>query len=242
MINIKEAFPEYEKPSVAIDTVLIRTSDIVEPTKKQTGYKQMQVLLISKKDENSNRQWHLPGTILRLGETPKDAIDRIINEKTKANEVYYEQLYTVADNPERDERGHIISIVYIGLVNSKTEVSLPDDSEYEARWFWVDKADADGIRRLSGDVDIKDIDLLYDHNHILSDTIDRLKGKLMYTNIGFRLMDKTFTIKELENSFEAINERIIPGFRRYIANKIEGTGIMSSGNYYRPAELFKERR
>ena len=242
MTNIKEAFPEYEKPSVAIDTVIIRTANTVEPDKQQAGVKQMQVLLISKKDEKENKKWHFPGTILRLGETPKDAIDRIINEKTNANEVYYEQLYTVADNPERDERGHIISMVYIGLVDDETEIDISKDSEYEAMWFWINKKNTGGDRLLHCESMIYDYELPYDHGKILSDTIDRLKGKIMYTDIGFRLVGKTFTIKNLENSFNAINERNIPGFRRYIADKIKGTGIMSSGKSNRPADLYRRKK
>lgn len=239
MNRIKEAFSEFEKPSVAIDTVLIRVRDYGESTNRQIAGKKMQVLLISDKNEKENKQWHLPGTILRLGETPDDAINRIVATKTNASRAYYEQLYTMADDINRDDRGHIISIVYIGIVDNNTEIKMLDESKYEAKWAWIDK-EVSGSRRFSTDDTVVNTkELKYDHAKIISDTISRLKGKLMYTDIGFKFIEDKFTIRDLENTFVAINERQIPGFRRIIASKIEGTGIMSNGKAYRPAELYK---
>ena len=63
----------------------------------------------------------------------------------------------------------------------------------------------------------------------------------MYTDVGFNFIGKLFTIKELENTFSAINERTIPGFRRIIGNKVIGTGKMSDGKAFRPAELFMKK-
>ena len=233
---IKEAFPEFEKPSIAVDTIILRTCDFGEATKRQITSKKLQILLVKKYDED---KWHLPGTIMRLGETSKAAISRIINDKTKIDDTTFEQLYTVDNDLERDERGHIISIVYIGMYSNQNSVS--DDNivvdGYEAQWFWVNK-DRSFMSTNTGEIETS---LMYNHVSIVNDTINRLKGKLLYTNIGFNFIGEKFTIRDLENTFVAINERQIPGFRRIIADKIEGTGIMSDGKAYRPAELYKRR-
>ena len=76
MKNIKEAFPEFSKPSIAIDTVVLRVKNIDDKNNRTISRMQMQVLLVKKSCEN---QWHLPGTILRLGEISIDAINRIVN-------------------------------------------------------------------------------------------------------------------------------------------------------------------
>jgi len=251
MNDTREAFPEFPKPAIAIDTVLLRVSDYTEDTNRHVAQKRMQVLLIKDKALNDRRLddlWHLPGTILRLGETPMDAINRIIVNKTNINDAYYEQLYTIADDINRDNRGHIISIVYIGIVNSNEEIVLPEDYQYEAEWAWINKplpiddtsnkkARSFYFEQLSEVIH----DLRYDHVEIINDTIERIKNKLMYTDIGFKFLNKIFTIKSLENTFEAINERNIPGFRRIISNKIEPTGILSAGKAYRPAALYKKK-
>lgn len=231
MNNIKEAFKEYSKPSVAVDTVILRASNTGKNTKRQIAPKQLQVLLVRKYGED---KWHLPGTIVRLGETSIDAISRIIN----TDNITFEQLYTIDNDLERDERGHIISIVYIGMCRCDSIKANEVISDiYESQWFWVTKnrlfLDADTLNDTGS--------LMYDHNSIIDDTINRLKGKLLYSDIGFNFIGEKFTIKDLENTYNAINERQIPGFRRIIANKISGTGIMNDGNAFRPAELFTKK-
>jgi ADP-ribose pyrophosphatase YjhB (NUDIX family) len=235
--EVREAFPEFDKPSVAIDTVILRTNNLGEYTDRQIPLKQLQVLLIKKHSED---MWYLPGTMLRLGEVPEEAINRIVTNKAGNNETTFEQLYTVADNPLRDERGHIISIVYIGMTNNKCLFDA--NSDYGMEWFWVSKADQSGKRTFTsykyGTLD----DLKYDHSKIVDNTIERLQGKLMYSDIAFNFVDEVFTIRELENTFTAINERDIPGFRRIIANKIEETGTISDGKAFRPAKLYRKKR
>lgn len=241
MNRIKEAFPEFEKPAVAVDTVIIRVKDCVEGSNRQVPIKQMQVLLVKKPEE---KEWHLPGTILRLGETPRDSIKRIIDNKVSIGDIAFEQLYTVADDPMRDERGHIISLVYIGMCNNTQAEESEESSEFEKQWFWISKPheNDNNARTFTGETDdSKFMYLKYDHHKIVSDTISRLKGKLMYTSIGFNFVSKLFTIKELENTFNAINERAIPGFRRLIINKVVGTGKISDGKAFRPAELFMKK-
>lgn len=238
---VKEAFKEFSRPSPAIDAVIFRTMDAEVTTNRGIPRKLLQTLLIRRK--NSNEKWHLPGTMLRLGEKGTDAIDRILNDKAQIGDIYYEQLYTVDNNPERDERGHIISIVYIAIAKENQQIVLRDDSLYEAKWFWVnnDWLDKDnGIRTFKDENTLECINKLeYDHSEIFEDALKRIQGKLMYTNIGFNFVDKTFTIKELENVFVAINMKNIPSFRRTISSKIQSIGLKEDGKAFRPAELFK---
>lgn len=237
---IREAFPEFESPRIAVDTVIIRTKDIEESTNKKVAMKQMQVLLVK---EHNEELWHLPGTMLRLGEIPHDAITRIMKNKVNIKNTEFEQLYTVADDPERDERGHIIALVYIGMHKDMDVAAFSDDLRYKSQWFWIDRLIGDETERkfIGEDTNELVLKLGYDHANIIGDSINRLKGKLMYTDIGFKFIDEIFTLRDLENTFIAINERMIPGFRRYIAPKVEGTGIMSDGKAYRPAELYKKK-
>lgn len=237
-MDVREAFPEYKKPAIAIDTVIIRTKDTGEVNGVVINSKQIQVLLVRRKGTDL---WHLPGTVLRLGETPNESINRILNNKINIEHTEFEQLYTVADNPLRDERGHVISIVYIGLYNNMEIATNNIKDTYESQWFWVGRQKEDG-RRLRGEVTeetVKSLD--FDHEQIIADTIRRLKGKLMYTDVGFSLVKKQFTIRELENTFNAINEKDIPGFRRYIADKIQETGYKEVGKGYRPARIYVKK-
>lgn len=227
---VKEAFPDFEKPSIAVDAVVLRTVQNDRYCEdKRIAPKRLQILLIRKAGEEL---WHLPGTILRLGEVPKTALNRVFN----TDNMYMEQLYTMADNPMRDERGHIVSIVYIGITTTDVEVV-----GVESKWFDIVKPDGIMVRRFVNfdeDSVLSIQELMYDHKDIVEDALTRIKNKLMYTDIGFNFVDKEFTITELENTFTAINERNIPGFRRIIANKVTGTGKTITGKSFRPAELY----
>lgn len=237
---VKEAFENYSKPAPAVDVIIFRAVDAEITTNRGIPRKLLQTLLVKKK--NSNEKWHLPGTMIRLGETGKNAIERILYDKAQIGDIYYEQLYTVDDNPKRDERGHIIPIVYIGIANDKHEVTLSDNSEFIAKWFWVDNnwIDESGIRTFKQEETLECINQLeYDHSKIFEDALKRIKGKVLYTNIGFKFVGKTFTIKELEKTFEAIYMDKIPSFRRLISSKIESIGIKEDGKAFRPAEIFK---
>ena len=229
---MKEAFSEFEKPSVAVDTVILRVKDIAERDSKHLVPKMVQVLLVRKQ---GNKKWQLPGTIVRLGETSIDAIGRKLGAGVIENGTF-EQLYTVDNNIDRDERGHVISIVYLDMLKSDSDLEGLTHEGYEAQWFWVSRD------RYFMNVESQELlnDLAYDHKSIISDAVDRIKGKLLYTDIGFNFVGETFTVRELEDTFEALNEYKIPGFRRLISNKIIGTGEMSRGNAFRPAEVYRK--
>lgn len=246
---IKEAFKEFSKPAPAVDAVIFRVVDGEVTNNRGVPRKAMQVLLIKEKDKDG--LWHLPGTMLRLGETSYNALDRIISDKAQVSDIYFEQLYTVDNRPDRDERGHIISIVYMGIVKDDQDIVLNDNSKYEASWFWlnlVDAYDKNGNRNMAKLVgeheeDVVISDLEYDHSLIIEDAITRLKNKLMYTDIGFKFMQNEFTFKALENTFCAIlNTSDIPGFRRLMQNKVESTGEKIDGKAFRPAELFRQKK
>lgn len=229
---MKEAFSEFEKPSVAVDTVILRVKDIAERDSKRLVPKMVQVLLVRKQ---GNKKWQLPGTIVRLGETSMDAIERKLGAGVIENGAF-EQLYTVDNSIDRDERGHVISIVYLDMLKPDSDLEGLTLEGYEVQWFWVSRD------RYFMNVESQELldDLAYDHKSIISDAVDRIKGKLLYTDIGFNFVGETFTVRELEDTFEALNEYKIPGFRRLISDRIIGTGEMSRGNAFRPAEVYRK--
>lgn len=229
---MREAFSEFEKPSVAVDTVILRVKDIAKRDGKRLVPKMVQVLLVRKQ---GSEKWQLPGTIVRLGETSMDAIERKLGAEVVENGAF-EQLYTVDNNVDRDERGHVISIVYLDMLKPNSDSKDLDLEGYDVQWFWVSR---DRYFMNVASQEILD-ELAYDHKSIISDAIDRIKGKLLYTDIGFNFVGETFTVRELEYTFEALNEYKIPGFRRLISDRITGTGEMSKGNAFRPAEVYKK--
>ena len=74
--------------------------------------------------------------------------------------------------------------------------------------------------------------------------MERLRNKLSYTDIVFNMMGEYFTLGELQQIYEVIlgKKLLDPAFRRIIANKVEKTDIIKSGEGHRPSYLFRYKK
>ena len=107
------------KPGVAVDGVLIKNKKI---------------LLIKRGNEPFKNKWALPGGFVEYGERVEEAIVREFKEETGIN-VRIKKLFGVFSDPDRDPRGHVISIVF--LLESDDEPRAGDDA-IDARFFDLD--------------------------------------------------------------------------------------------------------
>ncbi|MFC3150364.1 hypothetical protein ACFOEK_04945 [Litoribrevibacter euphylliae] len=92
---------------------------------------------------------------------------------------------------------------------------------------------------------VNNYSLTFDHQHILNVCYERLQNKVQYTSLPIHLLPDSFTLTELQTTFEIILEKTVEkkSFRRRIleANIIEETGDMRTGNS-RPAKLYRLRK
>jgi len=107
------------KPGVAVDGVLIKNKKI---------------LLIKRRNEPFKNKWALPGGFVEYGERVEEAIVREFKEETGIN-VRIKKFFGVFSDPDRDPRGHVISIVF--LLESDDEPRAGDDA-IDARFFDLD--------------------------------------------------------------------------------------------------------
>jgi 8-oxo-dGTP diphosphatase len=82
-------------------------------------------------------------------------------------------------------------------------------------------------------------ELAFDHCKILDYGIDRIRNKVEYTPIAFNLLPRLFTVKELQNVYEAIMGSEILNFRRKMGEMIIETDEKIEGKPFRPAKVFK---
>ncbi len=163
------------------------------------------------------------GGLIEMPETAEVALERHIKSKTNLKNIFWEQLYTFSDI-NRDERNRVVSVSYLGLVN-------PDESKQSLveglRWCPVSKLPK----------------LAFDHNRMFKVALDRLKGKLSYTNIAQYLLPKKFTLTELQTVYELVLEKEIDkrNFRKKIISLgiVVETGEMKQGMKNRPAALYR---
>lgn len=83
--------------------------------------------------------------------------------------------------------------------------------------------------------------LAFDHAHILVLAIERLRGKIEYSDISFQLVPEKFTLTELQNVYETVlgTELLPANFRRKMADKVEETEEYAENAGHRPSKLFK---
>ena len=124
----------------------------------------------------------LPGGFVGETEQPDQTAARKLSEKTGLAGVYLEQLATFA-RPDRDPRGWIPTVAHVALVPPDTEATDPG-----ARWDPVGEHEP----------------LAFDHEEILATALDRVRGKLWWSNIAVGILSEPFTMAEARAVYEAI--------------------------------------
>ena len=216
----------YERPSLTTDLVLFRVIEEEPISNRKNDKKKLQVLLINRKDEPQKGKWSLPGGFVNIDEEISDNVLRKLEYKTGiTGNFYLEQLYTFG-GLERDERGRVVSVSYLGLVNGETHMNMGGSEEQ--KWFDVQ--------------DALNMELAFDHKEIIKYGLERLKGKAEYTDIVFNLLPSEFTINDAKEIYELLFEKKMDNFHRRISKYVTPLNKARTGKQFRPAELFAWKR
>lgn len=181
----------------------------------------LHVLVTRRSESPEVGTWNLPGGFMSRDERPDETAQRKLTEKTGVGAIYLEQLQTYGD-PGRDERGWIPSIAYLALIDATV---LADQSV--AQWFSVDELPP----------------LAFDHTRMVADAVDRLRGKLWWSNIAVGLLPVQFTMPQARSVFEAISGAAYEpsNFRRELERSglVQATGAVARNGRGRPAALYE---
>jgi hypothetical protein len=180
----------------------------------------------------------LPGGFLNIDEMPEDNIRRKLSEKSQIDKCRLEQLYTFCDF-ERDPRARVLSIAYLGLMNETEAKKLED----KAIWFTV-RLDAKLIPTFkSENYLLTGKDFGFDHFNIIKIALERLRSKILYTDIVFSLLPEEFTLTQLQNVYETIlgKKEQSANFRRKIKDSVQKTVGYASVKGHRPAKLYTKK-
>lgn len=228
----------YERPSVTVDILIFRLKTIPPISFKHRPVKELQVLLIQRGGHPYKDCWAIPGGFVNMKESLEEAAYRELKEETNVKDVYLEQLYTFGD-VDRDPRTRVISTSYLALASSAEWNPEAGDDAKEAQWFTV--KDGEEILKLISDdgkhcISISKSEtfagpqskdqLAFDHEKILKMGLERIRGKLTYTDILFTLLPECFTLNDAQRTYEAITGRSVDrsNFNRDVSKKIIKTG------------------
>ena len=132
--------PKPQTPLLTVDAVII--------------YEDFNIILIRRKNHPYQGEYALPGGFVDIGETVEHACIREAKEETNVD-VKITKLFGVYSDPERDPRGHTVSIAF--LCEPKTNHEHPQAQD--------DAADLDVIPIK----DLPNIKLAFDHMNIVKD-------------------------------------------------------------------------
>lgn len=164
----------YPHPSVTTDCVIFGFDGT-----------RLQVLLVKRGIDPYKGKWAFPGGFVKMDESCEEGALRELREETGLTGAYIEQFHTFSD-PNRDPRERVITVAYYALVRIQ-DVKAGDDAS-KAEWFALDKVPQ----------------LAFDHDRILRAALKRLWERIHFEPIGFELLPGKFTLKQLQNLYEAI--------------------------------------
>ena len=203
---------KYPHPSVTTDCVIFGFDGV-----------KLKVLLVERGMAPYKGRWAFPGGFLNMDESAEEGALRELKEETGLEGAYIRQFHTFSA-PQRDPRERVITIAYYALVRMQ-EVKGGDDAS-DARWFGLDEVPP----------------LAFDHDQILRKAEKTLRQQIHFEPVGFELLPEKFTIKQLQNLYEAILDMRFD--RRNFYNKmrrlgmLELTGDTANPSQRREANLF----
>lgn len=130
---------DYERPSVTVDMLLFTVNNKPKTDYKKLAEKELQILLIKRKDHPYLGHWAIPGGFVDIDEGISTAVYRELKEETNIENVYMEQLCTWGDDVKRDPRMRVISVSHMALVPSDNLKPQAGDDADEVAWFSVKK-------------------------------------------------------------------------------------------------------
>lgn len=185
---------------------------------------ELKVLLIKSDLEEFNNQWSLLGDLVRPEEDLDNASYRVLKDRTGLDDVYLEQVYTFGE-AGRHPAGRVITTAYYSLINIKDhQLKL---SHNELHWHHVNDIST----------------LAFDHKKILDTCLKRLQSKIEEHPIVFNLLPEKFSLRELQNLYEAIlgvkmDRR---NFRKkfFLMNWLEDMNELEQDVPHRPGKLYR---
>lgn len=231
---------KYRTPDGAPADIVIFTitAQHKQGVKKSLPLRELQVLLIQRKQWPFAGQWALPGGFSQETETIYESARRELFEETGVDDVHIEYL-NVYSAPGRDPRGWIISHAFFALVNETyLEKRHASDDAADVRLFSVQEA-------------LK-MELAFDHRIILQDALLKVQERMLTTTIAKQFLPKRFTISEL---YQVI-QTVVPDFeeKNFIrkitstqsrkgiieeARDTDGKPLMSNQYSQRAAQLYR---
>jgi 8-oxo-dGTP diphosphatase len=184
----------------------------------------LKVLLIRSDLKKFAGKWSLLGDLVFPNEDLDAAAYRILKQRTGLADVYLEQVSTFG-TVNRHPAGRVVTVAYCSLINVQHhKLNILDN---ELHWH-----------------DVKTVtDLAFDHQQIFDTCLRQLQKRVQEHPLGFNLLPKKFSLRDLQNLYEAILD--IKMDRRNFRKKFFSMDFLTDLNEmeqdvsHRPGKLYK---
>lgn len=166
----------------------------------------LKLLIIQRKVDPLEGAWSLVGGFVQEGEHTDHAAIRVLRQTTGIRDIYMDQLRSYGD-AGRDTGARVISIAYYALIRISEHDRLLAQ-EHGAHWLSLHQIP----------------ELIFDHNVMLRDALERLRDRAHFHPIGFELLPEKFSLPQLRNLYEEIYQQ--PLDKRNFRKKILAMDIL----------------
>lgn len=147
----------------------------------------LNLLLIERGIEPFKGSWALPGGFINISETAEQGALRELQEETGVKDIYIEQLQAFT-GVDRDPRERVLTIAFLAFVRQEKYEVIAGDDAAKAQWFPVNQLP----------------ELAFDHKEIIRVALDKLRWKITYEPLAFRLLNKSFTMTQVQTIYEVV--------------------------------------
>ncbi|MFZ1529383.1 MAG: NUDIX domain-containing protein [Ferruginibacter sp.] len=184
----------------------------------------LKVLLIRSDLKKYKDKWTLLGDLIKPTEDLDEAAYRVLRQRTGMDDVFLEQVHTFGAT-RRHPAGRVVTVAYYSLINIEHhKLKILDN---ELHWH-----------------DVKTVtDLAFDHQEIFETCYKRLQKRIQEHPLGFSLLPKKFSLRELQNLYESILDTKMD--RRNFRKKFFAMDLLTDLNEmekdvpHRPGKLYQ---
>ena len=184
----------------------------------------LKVLLIRSDLKKYLGKWSLLGDLVGPNEDLDAAGYRILKQRTGLDDVYLEQVHTFGA-VNRHPAGRVVTTTYCSLINIRHhKLKILDN---ELHWHDVQSV----------------MDLAFDHQQIFATCYMWLQKRIQEHPLGFNLLPKKFSLRDLQNLYEAILDTKMDrrNFRKkfFAMDFLIDIAEMEQDVPHRPGKLYK---
>ncbi|MDB5127257.1 NUDIX domain-containing protein [Mucilaginibacter sp.] len=166
----------------------------------------IKLLLVERSLKPESGKWSLMGGFINPSESPEDAANRVLEERTGLKNVYMEQ-FRVFGKPDRDPVERTLSVAYFALIDIQ-QYETQITTENHPVWYLLDEMP----------------EMVFDHAEMVKLAKKQLRYKAALHPILFQLLPGRFTIPQLQALYEGVYQTEFDD--RNFSRKLLSTGLL----------------